>query len=158
MSGKMADGSRVAASIGCLAALLTFGGGTAAGKVVDLYEAQTIVTGQGEESRRLGFADCLEQVLVKVSGNPRLADDPAVAAMAGRADTFVAEFDYRDRMAGIPVHDEQGTRDRPYGENRCRTAVARARALARAPATRGRARRGAPRHDLPPRQRRRART
>jgi hypothetical protein len=114
MSGKMADGSRVAASIGCLAALLTFGGGTAAGKVVDLYEAQTIVTGQGEESRRLGFADCLEQVLVKVSGNPRLADDPAVAAMAGRADTFVAEFDYRDRMAGIPVHDEQGTRDRPY--------------------------------------------
>jgi uncharacterized protein len=32
--------------------------------------------------------------------------------MAGQAGTFVADFDYHDRMGGIPVHDEQGTRDR----------------------------------------------
>jgi hypothetical protein len=27
---------------------------------------------------------------------------------------LVVDFQYHDRMAGIPVHDEQGTRDRPY--------------------------------------------
>ena len=100
--------------IACLAALLTFNGGAAAGEVDDLYQARTIVTGQGEASRRGGFADCLAQVLVKVSGDPRLLDDPRVTGLAGKADTLVADFQYRDRMAGIPVHDEQGTRDRPY--------------------------------------------
>ena len=85
-----------------------------AANVDDLYQAQTIVTGQGEESRRFGFPVCLEQVLVKVSGDPRLIGDPEVAALAGQAAAFVTDFAFRDRMAGIPVHDEQGTRDRPY--------------------------------------------
>jgi uncharacterized protein len=111
----MATASKVAAAIACLAVMLAFGcGAAAAGTVDDLYRARIIVTGQGEESRRLGFAECLEQVLVKASGDPRLAGDPRVAALAGQADAFVADFHYRDRMAGIPVHDEQGTRDRPY--------------------------------------------
>jgi uncharacterized protein len=114
MLDDMADALKIAASIACLAALFTFDGGAAAGNVDDLYQARTIVTGQGEESRRGGFAHCLEQVLVKVSGDPRLLDDPRVTGLAGRASTFVADFHYRDRMAGIPVHDEQGTRDRPY--------------------------------------------
>jgi uncharacterized protein len=109
----MAESSRVTALIACLAAMM-LGGATAAGEVDDLYQAQTIVTGQGKESRRLGFANCLEQVLVKVSGDPQLLDKPDVASMAGDAGRFVADFHYRDRMAGIPVHDEQGTRDRPY--------------------------------------------
>src|SRR5829696_1655267 len=34
--------------------------------------------------------------------------------MAGQASSFVEAFRYRDRMEGIPIHDEQGTRDRPY--------------------------------------------
>ena len=82
--------------------------------VNNLYQCQTIVTGQGEESRRFGFPVCLEQVLVKVSGDPRLTGDPEVAALAGQAAAFVTDFAFRDRLAGIPVHDEQGTRDRPY--------------------------------------------
>jgi hypothetical protein len=107
--------SRLAAVIARLTALVMLGCGTAgAGEVEDLYRAQTIVTGQGEESRRLGFAACLEQVLVKVSGDPRLLGDPAVAALAEQAGPFVTGFAFHDRMAGIPVHDEQGTRDRPY--------------------------------------------
>jgi uncharacterized protein len=85
-----------------------------AANVGDLYQAQTIVTGQGEESRRFGFPVCLEQVLVKVSGDSRLTGDPEVAMLVGQAATFVTDFAFRDRMAGIPVHDEQGTRDRPY--------------------------------------------
>jgi hypothetical protein len=101
--------------IGRLAAVLMLAWGTSdAAGLEDLYQARTIVTGQGEESRGVRLAECLAQVLVKVSGDPRLAGDPAVGALAGQASEFVADFHYRDRMAGIPVHDEQGTRDRPY--------------------------------------------
>jgi uncharacterized protein len=101
--------------IACLTALLILVCGSAAAAVVeDLYQAQTIVTGQTDENRGTGFAQCLTDVLVKVSGDPRLIDDPRVAAMAGQAGTFVRAFRYRDRMEGLPVHDEQGTRDRPY--------------------------------------------
>ena len=112
---RMAVASKISAWVAGVAAMVMLGCGTAgAGDVDDLYQAQTIVTGQGDESRGLGFVACLEQVLVKVSGDPRLIGDPGVAVMAGQAGTFVADFRYRDRMAGIPVHDEQGTRDRPY--------------------------------------------
>jgi uncharacterized protein len=79
-----------------------------------LYRAQAMVTGEGEAERARGFALCLEAVLVKVSGDPRLADDPALAALKSQAAQFVASFDYHDRMAGIPVRDEQGTRERPF--------------------------------------------
>ena len=41
----------------------------------DLYRAQTIVTGQGETNRLVGFAICLEDVLIKVSGALKLAGD-----------------------------------------------------------------------------------
>ena len=47
----------------------------AAVTVEDLYQAQTIVTGQREPERNIGFALCLEDVLVKVSGDPRLIGD-----------------------------------------------------------------------------------
>ncbi|MGH6916165.1 MAG: DUF2066 domain-containing protein, partial [Geminicoccaceae bacterium] len=100
----MGDAAKVSALLTCLVATVMLGCGAAAASLDDLYQAQTIVTGQGEESRRVGFAECMQQVLVKVSGDPRLTGDPRVAAMAGQADTFVAAFDYRDRMAGIPVH------------------------------------------------------
>ncbi len=79
-----------------------------------LYQATTIVTGMGEEGRRTGFPACLRDVLVKVSGDPRLLDSPGLAPMIAKAGDYVAAFHYHDRMAGIPVHDEQGTHDRPY--------------------------------------------
>jgi len=87
---------------------------TARGAGLDLYQAQTAVTGQGEANRLKGFAQCLEDVLVRVSGDQRLLGDPAIAKMADKAGSFVKEFRYHDQMSGIPIHDEQGTRDRPY--------------------------------------------
>jgi hypothetical protein len=111
----MSYGSRAAALSLLLAATVLLGCNIAsAADVGDLYEARTIVTGHGEGSRHIGFRQCLEQVLVKVSGDPRLIGDPKVAALAEGAASFVTDFAFRDRMAGIPVHDEQGTRDRPY--------------------------------------------
>ena len=80
----------------------------------ELYQARTIVTGQRDETRIPGFERCLEDVLKKVSGDPFMTNDEVVAAVAGRAHDYVKEFHERDRMEGIPIHDEQGTRDRPF--------------------------------------------
>ncbi|QKD04310.1 DUF2066 domain-containing protein [Mesorhizobium loti] len=80
----------------------------------DLYQSRTIVTGQGEENRQLGFRDCLDRVLVRVSGDQRLLAKPEMAALRDKAGSFVDSFRYHDRLEGIPIHDEQGTHDRPH--------------------------------------------
>jgi len=96
-------------------ALTAFGATvTTAETVNDLYEARVHVTGEEEPNRSRGFAAGLEDVLVKLSGDPALIGDPAVAALGANAGSLVSAFHYRDLMAGIPVHDEQGTRQRPF--------------------------------------------
>lgn len=85
-----------------------------AATVDELYQAQTIVTGQGEVNRQIGFKACLDSVLVRVSGDQRLPKRPEMADLRDKAGSFVAEFRYHDRLEGIPVHDEQGTHDRPH--------------------------------------------
>lgn len=80
----------------------------------DLYRAQAVVTGQGEANRIIGFASCLEDVLIKVSGALKLAGDPRLAAYKSKAGDFVKAYGYHDQMSGTPTRDEQGTRDRPY--------------------------------------------
>jgi uncharacterized protein len=59
-----------------MAALLMCCDGTVAAAAESLYRAQAIVTGQGEANRIVGFAVCLEDVLIKVSGALKLAGDP----------------------------------------------------------------------------------
>src|SRR4051812_35742492 len=68
----------------------------------DLYRGKTIVTGQREESRIPGFSKCLEDVLVKVSGDPRLIGDPKAQAILARAAQFVSSYHYHDRLEGLP--------------------------------------------------------
>ena len=97
-----------------LAAALTWCGGTMAAAGADLYRAQVTVTGQGEANRIIGFAACLEDVLIKASGVQKLSGDRRLAAFKSKAKDFVRAFSYRDQFAGKPVRDEQGTRDRPY--------------------------------------------
>ncbi|UDL91215.1 DUF2066 domain-containing protein [Mesorhizobium sp. PAMC28654] len=84
------------------------------GTIDDLYQSRTIVTGQDEPNRQAGFKTCLDAVLLKVSGDQRLLRKPEMAALREKAGSFIASFRYRDRMEGIPIHDEQGTHDRPY--------------------------------------------
>src|SRR5579872_4705345 len=79
-----------------------------------LYQAYEIVTGTDMRQRPWGFAQTLREVLVKVSGDTRLKNDPRTASLAERAADFVACFRYADQMADVPLHDEQGTYDRPY--------------------------------------------
>jgi hypothetical protein len=79
-----------------------------------MYQADAIVTGTDMRQRPWGFAQTLREVLVKSSGDPRLKDDPRTAQFAVHADRFVACFDYVDMMAAVPLHDDQGTSDRPH--------------------------------------------
>jgi hypothetical protein len=91
-----------------------YSGMAAAAGPDELYVGRAIVTGKDEGDRGRGFAESLKDVLVKVSGDRRLADERQVIVMAQGASAFVADFHYRDRLEGIPIHDEQGSRDRPY--------------------------------------------
>jgi hypothetical protein len=105
----------VRATLGLLLlATLTCVTGAMANAEDNLYRAQTIVTGQGEENRVIGFAACLEDVLIKVSGVLKLAGDTRLDAYKSKAGDFVKAHHYHDQMSGEPKRDEQGTRDRPY--------------------------------------------
>jgi|HubBroStandDraft_4_1064222.scaffolds.fasta_scaffold943300_2 hypothetical protein len=52
----------------------------------DLYQSNAIVTGTDMRSRPTGFAQCLRDVLVKLSGEPRLIKDARVAELVRHAD------------------------------------------------------------------------
>jgi hypothetical protein len=80
----------------------------------DLYRAETIVTGQGEQERLRGFRVGTEEAVVKLTGDAALVGSDKIAAIINRSAELVQDFTYEDRMKGIPVHDEQGTRDRPH--------------------------------------------
>jgi hypothetical protein len=82
--------------------------------IAGLYSAKTIVTGTREETRLKGFQECLRSVFLKVTGDQRILDDPGLAPILAKSSDFVAAHHYHDRMSGIPTHDEQGTRDRPF--------------------------------------------
>ena len=101
--------SRFASILVCLV-LITIG--ARAQDSPALYQATAIVTGTDMRQRPLGFAETFKEVLVKVSGAPRLADDPKVAELAVQADSFVSSFTYVDPRAWILHHDDQGTYDR----------------------------------------------
>src|SRR5260221_8382096 len=66
----------------------------------DLYQATSFVTGTDLRQHPTGLAQCLSEVLVKLSGEPRLAKDPRVAELARHLEPLIVAFDYRDLMAG----------------------------------------------------------
>jgi hypothetical protein len=84
------------------------------GSLGDLYTTRAVVTGQDERNRPLGFRLCFEDVVVKVSGDASILSDRRFATVAANAGQYVSTFSYRDRFEGKPVHDEQGTYDRPH--------------------------------------------
>lgn len=95
-------------------ALLILAGPAPAAEPPDLYSAKILVTGTGEPERTRGLRDGLVQVVIKLTGDARLAGDPRLERMLQDPHRWVERFDYEDRMKGIPIHDEQGSRDRPY--------------------------------------------
>lgn len=100
---------------GATAGLLS---GTLAGRADELrdnlYQSRTVITGQDPERRGPGLIECFKLVLMKVSGDRRLMDTPATHLDADQIQPFIDGIALHDQKAGRPVHDEQGTRDRPY--------------------------------------------
>ena len=67
------------------AALLAPRAAVAAPSTKALYQARTIVTGQRAETRIPGLERCLREVLVRVSGDPRIAGHPDVTRVGKNA-------------------------------------------------------------------------
>jgi hypothetical protein len=106
-----------AAIIGALLSILAVTPRSSAEPVLEplgLYSARAVVSGTGEANRLTGLAACLVDVLVKVSGDPTIRDDPRTANLLEDAGRNVLHFRYQDRLEGRPVHDDQGTYDRPH--------------------------------------------
>jgi hypothetical protein len=82
--------------------------------VTEIYTTQTVVTGFDERNRPLGFRLCFDDVLIKVSGDATVLVDERFAVFEARADEYIDTFSYRDRLLGKPIHDEQGSYDRPH--------------------------------------------
>jgi hypothetical protein len=82
--------------------------------VTELYTTQAVVTGFDERNRPLGFRLCFNDVLVKASGDASIVDDRRFAAFEARAGEYIDSFSYRDTLFGKPIHDEQGSYDRPH--------------------------------------------
>ena len=97
-----------------LSAALLFGGAhiCAAETVTGLYKGYAAVTGQREETRTPALPQCFRDVLVQVSGDPRVLADPRVGSLFSQ--DAITGFSYVDLMARFPKRDEQGTRDRPH--------------------------------------------
>jgi hypothetical protein len=99
------------AIIAILSAGAAFGQNTGSN---DIYTARAAVTGKDERNRPLGFRHCFEDVLIKSSGDARILLDRRVTAFAASAAQYISTFSYRDLLESLPIHDEQGTYDRPY--------------------------------------------
>jgi hypothetical protein len=97
-----------------IAATVLFAAALSAAEIDNLYYAQTIVTGTEEPERTRGFRLALTDVVVKLTGDARLERSEKLQSLLDRPHRLVERFEYEDRMKDIPVHDEQGTRERPH--------------------------------------------
>lgn len=79
-----------------------------------LYRSTLVVTGDREETRVPAIPQGFELAAQKLTGNPDIAQDPGFADLAAKAASMIWSYTYHDRKFGVPIHDEQGTRDRPF--------------------------------------------
>jgi hypothetical protein len=103
---------RIAAGIAALASVFSAPAVAVEGR--GLYHAETLVTGTEQPERGRGFREGFKEVLTKLTGDARLGEGDTVRPFINRVEEFVEGYEYEDRMKGIPVHDEQGTRERPH--------------------------------------------
>lgn len=98
------------------AMLLLFASASLAGaaEVTRLYRAETIVTGTEDPERGRGFRIGLDEVITKLTGRSDLPPHPARLRALEAPHGLVTDFEYENRMKDIPIHDEQGTRERPH--------------------------------------------
>lgn len=74
---------------------LTLSGAARAVEVPGLYEAEVPVTGQSAAERVTASRTALEDVLVKVSGNTEIAQNPQIEPLLTQAEQWVQRYQYR---------------------------------------------------------------
>ncbi len=90
----------------CLCLVLLLGSYPAvhAEAVTNLYEAEVAVSGQGGEARSKGIRQAFAGVLVKVSGDSGLLDNPQVGQLLSRGSRLVQQYRYKP----LPGASEKG--------------------------------------------------
>jgi hypothetical protein len=87
----------------------------AATQVDGLYVGEAIVTGRDADAERdRGLREALAAVVIKLSGDSRLAQHPDLPKLLDEAPRIIASLSYLDRLAKKKLMDEQGTRQRSY--------------------------------------------
>lgn len=72
----------------------------AAVEMNNLYDAAVAVADQSDDARANGVQQALQQVLIRISGNPQVNSNPLVKAQLARAGEFVVQFGYSQAAEG----------------------------------------------------------
>lgn len=64
-------------------------------QAAELYVGERAVADEGGEARNQALSEILTEVLVRVSGNPRIATQPAAAEIVAAAPSLVEQYRYR---------------------------------------------------------------
>ena len=78
---------------------------SAALQVNGLYSQQIPVTNDGEAERNRAFQEALSAVVVKVSGDPRWLENPAIERAIAQAQNYVEATSYISESIQLPLED-----------------------------------------------------
>ncbi len=74
-------------------------------QVSGLYSQQIPVTNDGEAERNRAFREALAAVVVKVSGDPRWLENPAIERAIAQAQNYVEATSYTSESIQLPLED-----------------------------------------------------
>jgi uncharacterized protein len=80
-------------------------------QVSGLYSQQIPVTNDGEAERNRAFREALAAVVVKVSGDPRWLENPAIERAIAQAQNYVEATTYISELIQLPLEDNTASAD-----------------------------------------------
>lgn len=80
-------------------------------QVTGLYSQQIPVTNDGEAERNRAFREALAAVVVKVTGDPRWLEDPAIERAIAQAQNYVEATSYFSESIQLPLEDNTADAD-----------------------------------------------
>tara|TARA_B110000240_G_scaffold90484_1_gene102768 strand:- start:209 stop:1369 length:1161 start_codon:yes stop_codon:yes gene_type:complete len=80
-------------------------------QVRGLYSQQIPVTNDGEAERDRAFSEALAAVVVKVSGDPRWLESPAIERAIAQAQNYVEATTYISELIQLPLEDNTASAD-----------------------------------------------
>jgi len=80
-------------------------------QVSGLYSQQIPVTNDGEAERNRAFREAFSAVVVKVSGDPRWLENPAIEGAIAQAQNYVEATSYISKLIQLPLEDNTASAD-----------------------------------------------